>query len=75
MGNPLWLNMDVHSGFTADIILYNAVGQEIRMLGKQQIGEGEVQLSIDTQGLSKGIYYVQLRSTSGTDSKRVIIAD
>lgn len=74
-GNPLWLNMDVQSGFIADIILYNAVGQEIRTLGQQQIGEGEVQLSIDTQGLSKGIYYIQLRSTSGTESKRVIIAD
>lgn len=74
-GNPLWVSMNVETGFVADIALFNAMGQEMKVLGQRQIAEGDVQLSIDTNGLSKGIYILQVKSAAGIESKRVIIAD
>ncbi|MFZ4543852.1 MAG: zinc-dependent metalloprotease [Saprospiraceae bacterium] len=74
-GNPIRLSMNVGQDFEATIALYNAMGQEIKSIGKQQITAGNVQLTIETDGVSKGIYYVRLQSEKGIESKRVIIAD
>jgi hypothetical protein len=74
-GNPIWLSLSAQAEFTADVVLFNAVGQEIKTLRQQNIGKGETQLAFDTQDLNKGIHYVQIRSAAGVESKRVMITD
>ncbi len=74
-GNTLFVDVDVLSGFDANVALYNAIGQEVKSLGMKQIEEGHTRLSFDTNDLANGVYFVRFQSGKGTESKRVLIGE
>lgn len=72
-GTDLVLNMDAVNGFDASIAIYNALGQEVKSLGSQNIIAGMNSFNISTDNLTPGMYTVRIQSAKGTESKKVVI--
>jgi Secretion system C-terminal sorting domain len=72
-GQSLFVDMSVATSFEAKVSLYNSIGQEMQTIGNQSIAEGQTRLTLATNNLSQGVYFIRVESAKGTETKRVVI--
>jgi hypothetical protein len=65
--------MSVATSFEAKVSLYNSIGQEMQTIDNQSIAEGQTRLTLATNNLSQGVYFIRVESAKGTETKRVVI--
>jgi subtilisin family serine protease len=56
------------------VSVYNAIGQEVRVLYAGPVDAGSHDVSFDASGLPSGVYVTQLRTDSGTFTSKMILA-
>jgi hypothetical protein len=55
------------------LMVYDALGRNIRTLVNQQLDAGEYTSPFDATGLSSGVYYYVLKSGTFVESKRMVL--
>jgi hypothetical protein len=53
-----------------NVTLFDALGREVREIVNDEMGPGRFSVRIDGSGLSSGVYFIQLRSRAGVETKR-----
>jgi|GEM_PF-1107868 len=68
------ISFDLNRANDVEIRLYNAVGQEVKYLTNTMYTAGENNITMNTNGLPSGIYFVSLQTQAGNLTKRVTIS-
>jgi hypothetical protein len=58
---------------TVQLKLFSLEGREVMTIADENFSEGTHQLTINRQSLSAGIYFLQLKTSSSTITKKVVI--
>jgi len=56
------------------VSLYDAIGQEIKVLSDQQFSEGEASLKTDVRDLAAGNYFLRIQSKQAVKTKSIIVS-
>ena len=59
----------------AVVALYNTLGQRVKVLRNVKARTGQAYtVSLTTEGLASGMYFVRLQAPSGTQTRRIVVA-
>lgn len=72
-GNELRLDLTAKQSFEAQIVLYNAAGQEVQQMGSFRIAQGANTFQLPTANLAPGLYFLALSSEQGRQFQRLVI--
>lgn len=67
------LNLSLRETITADIIMYNIFGQEVKKIASGTFTMGNQAIHVSVENLSKGIYYVTTRTSDDTLTKKLVV--
>ena len=68
----LKINLTTTVSFSAQIEIYNRLGQKVKEVSKT-FTSGNQSFSLDSAGLTSGLYFVSIRGESGQTTKRLLV--
>ncbi len=71
--NQFTLNLNLKETITADIIMYNQLGQEVKKIASGTFPIGNQAIQVSVENLSKGVYYVTTRTRNHSLTKKLVV--
>jgi hypothetical protein len=71
--NQFTLNLNLKETVTADIIMYNIFGQEVKKIASGTFTIGNQTIQVSVENLSKGVYYVTTRTSNHSLTKKLVV--
>ena len=68
----LKINLTTTSSFSAQIEIYNRLGQKVKEASKT-FASGNQSFNLNSEGLTSGLYFVSIRGKSGQTTKRLLV--
>lgn len=69
-----WINYHVARSTPVRLVLYDALGRQIRVLRESEATPGNYQIGLDTKNLAGGVYFYRLQTNTGALTRRLLIA-
>jgi len=60
--------------FAAEIVITDMQGRVVRSLGSRNFGTGNQQVEVKLEGLTNGMYFINLNAAQGRISHRIMVA-
>lgn len=67
------INYRVERSTPIRLVLYDAVGRQIRVLHESAAAPGQYQIQLETKNLTNGVYFYRLQTNTGAFTKRLLI--
>lgn len=67
------INFSIPKHSNVKLVLYNSIGQEIKVLINEVMAPGNYQIYLDGKDLASGVYYYKLTSENFTSVKKMIL--
>ena len=67
------INYRVAHSTPVRLVLYDAVGRQVRVLHESAAAPGQYQIQLETKNLTNGVYFYRLQTNAGVLTKRLLI--
>ncbi len=67
------INFALNMGGIAKLVIYNSLGQKVKVLINQYMGAGSYSVPFNGSDLTSGVYFYKLQSNNQTDIKKMLL--